>query len=84
MNGQQAPTSGRAADARQAVRSDPLQTASTAKKSIIGGTTQTSSNAITMVRTPLPMLGNSFARTQPITPTIDAGGATKGTGAART
>src|SRR6516165_4015981 len=74
MKAQHAPTSGRAADGRQASRSDPVHTASTIRKSISGGVTQMSATAISTVRTPLPTLGNRLPLIHASMPAVAGGG----------
>ena len=84
MKGQQAPTSGRSGDGRQASRSKPVQVASTIRKSIRGGTHQKSSSAINMVINVLPTLENRRSLSQASGPTVASGGETAAAGAART
>ena len=68
----------------QASRSTPLHTAWMNKKWIIGGTIQTISSAVTIVRMVLLVLENKLARSQPTTPVVAPGAGSASTGAART
>ena len=73
MNGQQAPTTCPVFSERQAVRSLPLQTASTSRKFSVGTTVNHSSNAQTIVTRMLPGVLNSRVRRNPTKPVVFTG-----------
>ena len=84
MNGQQAPTTGRSAVARQASRSLPDQVALKMVKSRTGGTTHASSATANTARAKLATLENTFLRSHPTRPVAESGGGSGSAGVGRT
>ena len=73
MNGQQAPTTSPGLFGRQAVRSVPVQTASTSRNLIVGTRMNHSSSALTMVIRMLVGELNSRVRRKPTKPVVFTG-----------
>src|SRR6476661_4484063 len=83
-NGQQAPTTCPAFSARQAVRSLPVQTASTSRNLSAGTTVNHNSSALTMVIRILVGELNSRVRRKPTTPVVLTGAGRSATRSSRT
>src|SRR6202790_1252823 len=83
-NGQHAPTACPAFSARQALRSLPLQTASTSRNLSAGTTTNQSSSALVIVIRMLVGELNSLVRRKPTKPVVFTGAGRSGTRSRRT
>ena len=84
MKGQQAPTTSPGFLGRQAVRSVPVQTASTSRNLSVGTTINHSSSALTIVIRMLVGELNSRVRRKPTKPVVFTGAGRSGTRSWRT